>query len=199
VFLDASNSPLLDANNLSLNKGLPVPHPTAAVTSLSGRNAYYPQLAFLFVNPLDGTQSSTASAGFLGWRGPYSSAGGATFPYPTQVMPNGNTAAQNGFYGSGNATIFGSTVATTTTTSSSVSLGWVDPAVIDAWGSPIVIQPIVTSSSSGPFNFTMSGIVTASYATSSLATTMTPTNSALVSAGPDGVLNTTDDVFIKIQ
>ncbi|HEX3872190.1 MAG TPA: prepilin-type N-terminal cleavage/methylation domain-containing protein, partial [Pirellulales bacterium] len=158
TFYDSSNNPVV-------NQGLPVPNPTPANT-VSGRigNPYYPQLAFFFIEPTWLTQSTATYTGSLGWHGPYTTAGGALFPYATQMMPNGRTASVNGFYGSdGTSAIYGFNGNTAST-----SGAYADPTVADAWGSPIVIQPVATSSVSGPFSFATYSMSGSTYGTTPL-------------------------------
>ncbi|HWA98387.1 MAG TPA: prepilin-type N-terminal cleavage/methylation domain-containing protein [Pirellulales bacterium] len=176
----------------SVNYGLPVADPQNLGTDGSTtRNAYLPQLAFLSINPLTNDQTSMrslsgSSVSSIGWNGPYLSPGSTAFPAATQTMPNGRTAQANGFYDvSSGAPLYGMT-------SASLS-GWTDPAPYDAWGSPIVIQGTLTNSS--PYTY----VNTLTSTMLSGATPLTLTNSVLVSAGPDGVLNTFDDVTLKVQ
>lgn len=173
VFFNSSNAPMVDGLGQSYNKGLPVPHPELASNT---RNPYIPQLAYLFVSPVTNSPYSLAgtSTGTLGWRGPYLSNGPGRFPAATTVMANGHTATENGFYSSGGTPLYGIST---------------DSTVLDGWGNPIVMQ--VTSSPVAPFTVSPPDASGAVLATMSYA--------VLVSAGADGVLNTNDDVLLKLN
>ncbi|HEX4131052.1 MAG TPA: prepilin-type N-terminal cleavage/methylation domain-containing protein [Pirellulales bacterium] len=180
---------------LSTNLGLPVPDPLNATVP---RNLFVPQLAFLFLNPLtyDQTQSGSSSSisGLsLGWHGPYMGSGSA-FPAATASMPNGNTAQGNGFYATGGTSIYGY----------SNGGSWIDPTPIDAWGSPIVVQLAIPSTTSSgtvvsPYSYatTVPTALTTWYP--SFLTGIPLTYAVIVSAGPDGVLNSGDDIMLKVQ
>ena len=94
------------------NRTLPAPNPTVASTFSTTRQLLYPQLRYLFVNP--GTEMATVTynpAYHLGWRGPYLVANnGAVYSINTATGFS-ERYGENG-----------------------------DPAVLDGWGNPIVIQ-----------------------------------------------------------
>lgn len=132
--------------------GLPRPGGPA----LSAGRADHPQLAYLFLNPethLDGNSltrdydTTFDPVSRRGWRGPYLLSNGSGFAYLVD--------AQRGF-----GTRYGEDG---------------DPAVLDGWGNPIVLQEPVDPA----------------------ATEFDRTRHArLVSAGPDGVLDTPPDVLL---
>jgi len=110
--------------------------PEPGVAGLDAGRQAHPQVRYLFVNPLNVTESTLPDydpAYRRGWRGPYVTHQGGTFP-----MPDANFSD---YYGEE-----------------------ADPAVLDGWGNPIVIQ--------NP-GWTVGGA----------------RDVRLVSAGPNGVLN----------
>ncbi len=135
--------------------GLPRPGESA----LSAGRANHPQLAYLFLNPethLDGDPLSRDydttfdPISRRGWRGPYLLSNGGGFTYTVDA-------------GRGYGTLYGEDG---------------DPAVLDGWGNPIVLQePIVSGATAYD----------------------RARHARLVSAGPDGVLDTPADVLLPSE
>ncbi len=132
--------------------GLPRPGDPA----LSAGRANHPQLAYLFLNPethLDGDpltrdyDTTFNPISRRGWRGPYLLANGGGFAYAVDGVRNFTA-----LYGEPG-----------------------DPAVLDGWGNPIVLQE--------PIDPAATAYDRARHA-------------RLVSAGPDGVLDTPADVLL---
>lgn len=140
--LDMSGTVLYDpANPTELDPPFPdgLPHPGMWAINLSLRPGY-PQLAYLFVNPQtyeDGNASNDTAISYnpatrQGWKGPY-------LLYPSGSYILNGAANFTSIYGSNG-----------------------DPAVLDGWGRPIVLQQAAVGNG----------------------------EARLVSAGPNGILDT---------
>ena len=148
-----------------------LPRPNAAYRSSQGLPPLpdTPQLKYLFVNPdtEDLTPSATLPSGRI-WRGPYVLHRGSRLP-PATILVNGSRSA-NPFYGGQTPSDTGVCiygVADVVDGSGNVTK-YGDPTVIDAWGNPIVIQEPASDK----------------------------TYARLVSAGPNGVINTDPNVLM---
>ena len=126
----------------------PLPRPGSAALDAGREN--HPQLAYLFLNPethLDGDPTTRDHDPGFGWHGPYMLHNGNGFVYTVDDARRFTR-------------LYGETG---------------DPAVLDGWGNPIVLQE--------PTN---------TYATDYDRWR----HARLVSAGPDGVIQTPPDVFM---
>jgi prepilin-type N-terminal cleavage/methylation domain-containing protein len=100
-----------------------------------------PQLKWLFTQTPN--VSSYNSTSRLGWSGPYLLSGQAKYPAPRDIMSNGLSAEQSGFFAGSSAP-----------TSNFGITG--DPTVLDGWGSPIVIVFINETTSSQTYYILLS-------------------------------------------
>lgn len=126
----------------------PLPRPGS--DALDAGRVNHPQLAYLFLNPkthLDGDPTTRDHDPGFGWYGPY-------------VLHNGNGHVYTVDDGRGFTTRYGETG---------------DPAVLDGWGNPIVLQEPQDPNAT-PYDRWR--------------------HARLVSAGPDGVIQTPPDVFM---
>ena len=126
---------------------LSLPRPTGVALA---HRADHPQLAYLFLNPethLDGDATTRDYDPGFGWHGPY-------------TLHNGNGFVYTVDDGRGFTTRYGETG---------------DPAVLDGWGNPIVLQEPQDPNAT-PYDRWR--------------------HARLVSAGPDGVIQTPPDVFM---
>lgn len=139
------------SSHVLVRRGLPGPSADALFPSSRSNR---PQLAFLFVNPLtNGTTPTYDPVSGRGWRGPYLLITAGRYP---GMDPDGNAAAR------GFTSDFG--VPNSSPTSSDG-----DPAVLDGWGHPVVIQGSTLS------------------------------DARLVSAGPDGnLLDSSDNLSLPL-
>lgn len=110
------------------------PLPGAAPTEVAaGRRLAYPQLRYVYVNPLREPATNATELTLLtfdpttqvGWRGPYLSGGQSRFSAANDRTGDARlTAAERGFFPVGQA-LYGQPG---------------DPTILDGWGQPIVLQ-----------------------------------------------------------
>jgi len=161
---------LLRLQELILNRYIPdmgeLPRPllTSEGKDPSGvTRKNHPQLRYLFVNPDTETISKTTGATILSsrrWQGPYLMHGGARYAIDHDTSSGAVDRKFTDAYGVGNAT-------------SGTNQGFGgDPTILDAWGRPVVLQePDETVDGFAP-------------------TTEEKTYARLVSAGPNGIIDT---------
>jgi prepilin-type N-terminal cleavage/methylation domain-containing protein len=167
---DLGGSVASTGSGVAANPAGNLPRPNMVVFP-NGSRQDHPQLRYLFINPDTETPFPTPDANILTtrhWQGPYVTHQGARF---------GQVNSKSAGYLNGFTDVYG--VADTASTDSSgntiiTSPG--DPTVVDAWGNPIVIQVPTAVQPNDP-----AGTTGSSYA-------------RLVSAGPNGVIETDESV-----
>jgi prepilin-type N-terminal cleavage/methylation domain-containing protein len=183
-FVDMQSTSTIAAGVVALGPSiLGLPSPNVAdgtgrvVINTIGTATNYPQMHFLFVNPLSFSGSQyyanptyIATTG-IGWNGPYLMSSGGVYPDPSAVRPGDAQNQTWSHYGF---------------TSSYGSIG--DSAVFDAWGSPIVMQlPPLSSTDDATHSERYARLVSAG-PDGLLATTASVHYPSLVSCGDDIVV-----------